>query len=664
MNDVMYWAKDAPEIIVDKLLEKRSTVGGFSSTGGIFQSHMAAFWRNTLAYYAPILEAESWKSALSTLGARGEIVSMKVAKARTQLRQHASLLSRTRLSYETIVDIDDASAQVTAKLGKNIANHLIESQGLQQKRERAIEWAALLGMSFIICTWRPDKGSAYQPTENDQMLMTGDVNFEVMNVTDVTFDWTIDDWKEQCHVEIRRKRNRFDLIAEVEIMQIDPEEKEKMIKQIFSLPSIASDETEFANTYFLTNQPNEDMVYEYQWFHKTTPSLPQGRIVRYLTRDIILEDAINGYECLPVEPIIFEPILKTGLGYPIFSSLLPAQEMLDHMFSSMATNAGLTALGAILNPEGSGVTIDDIGGMKLINYRPQGAEGGGAPQAFVWPQMSGDNMQFQDRIINAMDEISMLNATLRGQSSANVTSGAMAATLSANAMEFFSTSQQAVDSAFENAMTHAFMAYKVYAKTEQIISINGESSVGYSKQFKADDVKNIKRVKMKQTNPLLTQISGRIQMTESLMQYGVLKDPDKVVQILEGAPMSSIYKEQWTEKIAIQQEIDMIFEGKEVFPLQTDNHPMFISAYREILSSPEFRLNSDLSAAVVQLIMTRAEMEQQLDPMVKALLRGQPQPQVVPIPSGQSNAAQETNPNAGQPQRAEPAQPAQPQGGI
>jgi hypothetical protein len=54
---------------------------------------------------------------------------------------------------------------------------------------------------------------------------------------------------------------------------------------------------------------------------------------------------------------------------------------------------------------------------------------------------------------------------------------------------------------------------------------------------------------------------------------------------------------------------------------------MFINAYKKLLYNPHVRTQSPLTQTIVQLMQERIMMEQQLDPMLKAMLRGEPLPE-------------------------------------
>ena len=88
----------------------------------------------------------------------------------------------------------------------------------------------------------------------------------------------------------------------------------------------------------------------------------------------------------------------------------------------------------------------------------------------------------------------------------------------------------------------------------------------------------------------------------------------------------AVYAVLGNSKRAVQGEIDAILEGRPVAPMMTDNHPMFINAYKKLLYNPYVRTQSEITQAVIALMMERISMEQQLDPMLKAILRGEQMP--------------------------------------
>lgn len=661
-KDDQYWAAktDAREMVA-KLESSRANWIDQSTSSGMFSGYVQAYWRNTVAYYSNLLGPQNWQSALEYAGVKGEHIKVKIPRARTFIRQFVTLTTRQRLAFEPLVDVDDAKPQMTAKIGRQLANHVVLTEGIDQKQEHAAELAATVGMSFYFTQWRTDRGSEYLPMDA-QMLYTGAPSVTVHDIQDVEWDWTIRDWKQVIRAVVRQKQNRWDLIADVEKDQErTPEEKEAMKQRIRALPSAESEKRHWNNLNFVSGIINDDMVFVYTFIHKPTPALPRGRMTTFATRDLIFRDQMsNPYGSLPVEPVIFESMKDTSLGYPLLSSLLPAQEMFDHSFSVTATNQSAFGVQSLLNPRGSKISVEDLAGMKVINYTPQGADGGGKPEAMQWPATPPEIMNFASRLGEELSELAMSSATLRGQAPPNVTSGAMAATLSANSMEFLSGAQRANDTALENTMNHVMRAYQTFPSVDQIIEVTGEQALAYTKKVSKDALAGLRKVTLKRTSPMLNSQAGRIQLGESLMDRGLLKDPAMLVNLFNGAPPEVLWKGQWMENIAVQAELDALLEGRNVFPLETDNHPLYIAAYKELIDNPIIRERTDLPQIIMPLMKTRIGMEMQMDPTLKAFLRGQPLPEQAPPAQGGGGTSMAQGSKPLESGAAAPAQPAQP----
>lgn len=595
-----YFAKQDANELISHLSNHILLWGTNTSASSVYTGIIAAYWRNMAAYYSPLMNPDSWMSSLGYVGEQGELVRMVVPIARTLIQQYVSLVTRQRLNFECITDVTDSNPLMTVRLGKAICNAVSEKNRLDEKAQRLAERVAVFGMGFISCTWETDKGYIYSKNDDESYNYSGEPHIETHDMMDVVFDWSVEDWGNLDWVVVKRVKNRWNLISQ------HPELK----SEIISLPSVKETRQTLPNYNFLARYDNSDMIYVYEFYHKPTPALPHGRMTIYGGPNCVFFDSpdVNPYECLPVFCIKFEQIAGTGLGFPLLSSMLPAQEMFDHSMSVIATNQQAFGVQSVLVPKGADISVNDLQGMNFITYTAANAEGGGKPEPLQLTATPPEVNAFADRLRDLMGEISMINSTLRGSPPSNVTSGAMAATLSANALEFLSNASKAMTINMEALMNLAIKCYKKFANVDQIVDIVGDNLTSYVKEFKADTLKSINRIKVREQNPLLSSVAGRLQLTDSLMQSGLIKDPSKYFGILEGAPVQSLYEDSYDEQIVVQQEIDAIMDGRNVMPIITDNHPLFIKGYKKILANPIVRVNSTIVQTVIQLMTERIKM--------------------------------------------------------
>ncbi|MGL5096343.1 MAG: hypothetical protein ACRDD1_12185, partial [Planctomycetia bacterium] len=170
-------------------------------------------------------------------------------------------------------------------------------------------------------------------------------------------------------------------------------------------------------------------------------------------------------------------------------------------------------------------------------------------------------------------------------------------------------------------------------------------------------------IKIRTQSPMMNTVAGRLQFADGLLQKGLV-DPTKYFAIIEGAPIGELFDSELSENTSVQQEIDALMDGLNVLPLLTDNHPLFIRAYRTLLYNQHVRTNSELKDHVLELIFQRVRMEEtlQADPVLFQILRGQPSPMaaMAPPPGEQAPPPEAQAMQPAEPPVSDVSQPAEP----
>jgi hypothetical protein len=657
-----YFASDEIDTLVDTCETKITNWGAGAGSSGFMASVVKGIWRNNAAYYASLLEPESWDTSLVFGGSQGEFVKSIIPKARTLVRQHVGLATKQRYSFDVVTDVEDSDPIRTAQIGNSIVKYDSEQQKIDLLAERIVETCDIEGWCFVTNTWDTGKGRIYgRMDEAGNMLYSGGNNFEMYTLQDVVFDWTKKRPEDLDWIICRRKMNRWDLAAQF------PE----IAEQIASLPAAENEKQTMVSLQMDDAHEDIDTVYVREFYHKPTPALPFGRMAVYCSKDVVLYDGENPYECIPGVMFVFQQIKNTLLGYPMMSNLLASQELYSGEMSTIATNHAAFGVQSVLVPKGSNISVNQVSkGMTFIDYTPQNAEGGGKPEPMQLTSTPPEIFNFTNMLSATLEELSGINSTLRGQPPANVTSGAMAATLSANALEFIYSDTKGLTIGLEHLMSLSIKNYQKFASVEQIIDVIGEGNTSTAQEFKADDIKSIKSVKIRQGNPLLNTIAGRLQLGESilpLLQQGKNDAISRYLGLLEGKPVETMFQSELSEDTAVQLEVEALQRGEQVAPLITDNHPMYIRAYQKLLYNPAVRQNGAVVQSLLSLIMERTTLEAQCPPDLKAILRNQPMPMMPPgmPPQGGAPGQEQPPSEAVAPQVVtEPSQsaaPAQPQ---
>lgn len=620
-----YWAASGdPKELVSRLMQYHDH-WDMSGTHPV----VTAWIRNTVAYYSNILDATSWDSALSFSGEQGELVKMVVPQARSLIEQLVTLVTKSKLSYSAVAETQGRDVIKVTRLADSLANQVVEEQSLDTENYYLMEIAAVMGGAFTHTTWRTDKGR-FAAVDNvdgfERLLYDGDLDIQIKNPYEVYYDYSVSKWQDIGWAEVRSKRNRYDLIAQFPHLE----------DEILAIPSIKDVKTIQSHYQRMVNE--DDLIYVYEFYAKPSPALPEGRMMFYGSHDAVFYDGINRYKSIPIEPLMPKRINNTMLGYPMLSDLLPAQEMLDHSFSAIATNQSAHAVQNVTIPKGASITVDDVAGMNWITYTPQNVPGGGKPEPLNLVKSAPETFKFIDVLKAHMEEVSQINSALRGQPPTGVTSGVAIATLHASALEFITGAFKAYKGCMEKTMMHAINAYRRFAKTPHIVRMSGKQHTSFIQEFIGDELDPIKAVKLPITSPLMQTIAGRVDIAEKVVQSGLVTNVQDYISIIEGSPLNQLWETELSENDRIQEENEMMAQGQKPMILFVDDHAAHIRKHAVLLNDRANREDGENTEVILNHIMEHVEHSKQQDPYLTAMVRTgkqPPPPGAQPGPGGQ-----------------------------
>lgn len=628
-----YWMKMDAMTLADRL-ENYKTKFFSTSMNPIWQT-----WnKNSIAYFSNVLDSQSWTSALNFKGEQGELVEMKVPEARALIRNLITLITKQRLAFASIAMIKDRDVVEEMRIANALLEQVVDEQTLDMKQERLVELGLVLGISYLATTWRTDKGEAYAVDENGGILYKGALEMSVFHLSDVIYDFTIEEWEDLPWLMLRRKRNRWDLI----------EQHKALEEPIIALESVNDQVT--SRDYF--GMDENDLVYVYELYHRPTPALPNGRMMMFSDRNSVYFDGINAYGTIPVETFKPEGIFGMSFGYPALSSLLPLQEMFDHEYSAVATNHSAFAVQNITAARGSEIQVEELLGMNLISYTPTQTPGGGKPEALQLTADSPNSFKFMDQLGKEMGRLANVNEAVRGELGANA-SGVAIATLTTNALEFLNSYTKALSICFEKSMMHAINAYKKFCKLPEMVKIVGKNNQTIAKEFVGNQLEPIESIKIQSVNPLMQTISGRLELASKLAQEGMIKSTQEYVAVLDGQPLSRMFESDLKQSDLKEQENQDFLEGKQVFPLATDDHAGHIQKHSDLLNDTNVRRNSDMIDAIMNHIEQHLSLFKQTDPMLMAMVNTGKPPEQTGVPQNAENAGGGAPPQGGPDQVAQ-----------
>lgn len=647
-----YWF--AMEDAVQVVRQLRPDDKGF----GHAANPMASVWsRNLYIYYSNVVRPQNWDTGLNFTGTQGELVEMLVPMARSLTRQMVSIVTKQKLAFSVIADNTQSEVIQTARLGNSLVKHIVKQQELDTVYENMFEHSLLTGMGFLYSQWRTDKGEYYTRDMNGVDHFKGDLEITAPSIWDMDFDPMIPDPKDWQWCQVRKIHNRWDLIAQF------PELKRELIM----VPSIRDVNGGLING-FDYSPSDEDNIYVYTAYHKKSPTLPNGRMIAYCTERTILFDGDNIYGDLPVYVCRAEPMPGTSYGYPYFSNLIQAQEMLDNTLSTIATNTSTFGVQSVTAARGSNIDVVQIAGMNYVMYTPTDGANGGRPEPMQLTEVAADSWKFYDVLKSLLLDISMINSALRGDPPTGVTSGAAIATLTTTALESVASSSKAARLCLRKCMLGSINAYKRMANVERTMDIGGVGNQAYSKSFKGSDLDGIKDVDIAELNPLMHTMMGRKTEAQELMKTGLITNIKGYFSVIEGAPVSELYENELSQEDLVKRENEALLTGEQVITVNIDDHAYHIMMHSMLLNDPKVRLNEGMSQGVLAHILQHYEEATKQDPMFAAMVKtgklpeGGFQPPQLPTPPPSAMPPEED----GRPGRnsGKPAKPAMPAGDM
>lgn len=616
-----YWATWDGEDLAKKLDD-----GHARFRNGRWSPLYDAWVKNTYHYYSAVLDSTSWMTSLNFTGEQGELVEMKIPEARRAIRDRLSLVTKQRLAFNAIAMAEGSDVTEEMRIANAIAEATVQSEKLDKKQELLCELGAVTGTSFISARWRSDKGSpkivvpGEAEEQTDQVLYDGDVEIRVHHLSDVWFNYRIPEWDDLDWVEVRVRMNRWALIAQ------HPE----LTDEILKLPS-TTDEMRLKPEMPIDEQ---DHVWVYEWYHRPRPGLDQGRLFVYANPKTIFYDDVNPYKTIPIERYMPEPIFGLGYGYPQLSNLLPAQEMLDHEMSCIASNHSALGVQNVAIARGAEETVQQFYGLNLFKYTPvPNAKDGGLPQALQLTQSSPESFKFGEILSRKISQLGGLNDAIKGEVAPS-TSGVAIATLTTNALEFMNIDSKEVQTVMERTMMHTIRAFRAFAKVPRLVRLTGKNYQTYTKEFTGDKLAPIEAVKLQTVNPLMQTIAGRMDIAEKSLKTGLVKNMQEYVSILDGEPLSKLFDADLSQNDLIASENEQLAQGQSVLALYLDNHALHIFKHKCLLNDPNIRKNSDRVAEIIAHIEQHEQFATSVNPLVQAMANTGQMPEGGMAPGG------------------------------
>lgn len=603
-NDNIYFAAKESNETAEILMQKSQDWFQSLETTG-YLNKLKTMWA---AYHGCYYTESGDSHTISFGGEQGELTQMAVNHLRNLVQHMLNMITSTRPAMQARSINTDYKSEVQTKLANGLLDYYMRDHRLEEYLKTAVEYAIVFGTGYIKLEWNSTKGEAYD--FNDELgveVRPGDIDFENLSPFDVMFDTNREDRKHDW-VLCRSFKNRYDLKAKY------PELEDEIMKC-----RTKSELMQFSSFGF--SHDETDLIPVYEFYHKRTEAMPEGRYLLYASEDAILLDSPMPYRNLPVYCIAPGYYLGTPYGYTPMFDLLPMQDAVNSLYSTILSNQTAFGVQNIVIPKGANVSISELsGGLNVI----EADETNGSIRPLNLTQTPKEVFDFLAIIERQMETISGVNAVSRGNPDPNLRSGNALALIQSMTLQFMSGLQQSYVMLIEDMGTGIINVLKDHANVPRVATIVGKSQKAYIKEFTGDDLDSVNRVVVDIGNPLARTTAGRVEMAEQMMQMGVIKTPEQYFAVINTGNLDAMTENTQSQLFSVKDENERLVTGEDVIAIFTDDHVLHIKEHSAILANPELRFDMDLVQRTTAHVQEHINLLRNTDPDILMILGQQP----------------------------------------
>lgn len=604
-QDEVYFAKKKAEDCAGILLSKGDSFFNILRANAYLEK-MSRMWR---AYHGAYSNDLGYGHRVEFSGEQGELVMLPVNHFANIAQHIYTMITANRPTMDARAVNTDYKSLAQTYIANGVLDYYMREKHLEDCLKKATEMAIVLGTGFIKLDWNATAGEAYDADpETGEMVYEGELEFTNLSPFDVVVDGTKETWNNEW-VLTRSFQNRYNLIAKY------PELKDKLLgvkpknqSAVYRLAVFSNDDT--------------DDVPVYEFYHKRTEAMPDGRYMLFVDSDIVLLDTKMPYRVLPVFRITPREIMGTPYGYTPMFDIFPIQEGINSLYSTIMTNQNAFGVQNLFVPRGSDLSIESLDGAMNI------VEGNAKPEPLQLTATPPEVFNFLNMLIQSAETISGVNSVTRGNPEASLKSGTALALVQSMSLQYISGLQQSYVKLIEDVGTAIIQILKDFATTPKVIALVGKNNRPLLKEFTGEQISAINRVVVDVGNPLARTTAGRVQMAEQMLQMNLIKSPEQYFQVINTGKIETMFEGEMNELLLIKSENEQMLEGRDVIVSPLDKHRLHINEHKAVLSDPDLRRDPELVSIVLGHIEKHLNSLRETDPALLQLVGEQPLPPI------------------------------------
>jgi translation initiation factor IF-1 len=577
----------------------------------LYQSAKYQYWKKSYqAYYGGIPGYSG--PGIKRVGERGEVTSIVVNIYRNLIQHLLVMVTSERPALELRAINSDSRSLAQTMLGEGIIEYYMREKRLGRIWTRAIEKSLVFDESYITMEWDPNLGQDYGVDPmSQQKVKEGDISYRDLSplrvVKDVERESDQQDW-----YNFRYKVNKFDIAARF------PE----LSAQVLACDNLDNKSLGVLDLWHLPVEHKNDDVWFNVFMHKKTDALPEGRLVHWLTGDIVLLDSPLPYKNMPVYRCSPADWLERSDGYTPGYDVIALQEALNELATRVLSNNMTFAMQNVQGPKQADIDVTQLpGGLNYIGVDQKQGE----IKPLQLTASPPETYKFLDLLEKWGDLMMGLNSVAKGnpEGALKGASGSAMALLAAQAIKFSGGLQMAANDLLESVGTGTIEFLQTFAQTKRMATIAGKSKRAYMKEFSSTNLDKINRAIVQQTTALSKTTSGRLEMARDLLSAQILRTGEEYMQVVMTGNLEPLVESDQSTLMLVKVENESLRDGKQVRAIISDRHDIHIREHDVVTNDPELRMEEGAQPIVEAALMHKQEhidLWKSMDPQLAGLL--------------------------------------------
>ncbi len=640
MEKLTYWAAETDQRkLINRTLDRWAWhIGSLRGTGRL--DKIRALFS---AYYGRGTDGMRDSSRQLDTGEQGEVTEMHVNAVKPIIQNTLSIICGTRPGVKPVATNGDSATSAQTRLALGLHEFYDRKMSAKSIEIETVRGGLITSAMSLVQEWKPSAGEEIGVDENNHLLFEGDIGLFTVPPWRIAYEPGASNEAERRWCLFKRKANRHDLIANCK----DTYSREKLEKgdgaqsstrDTVPLSSLTDGYFNGLNALFGEVINPEDEVWLWELRHMPTPSLPLGRLVKFVEPDIVLFDSmavqVDGeqkatsypYEELHAYEYCPERVIGTTFGHSNSFDILGLQEMLDQVTATIATTVNVLGMPMIWSQVGSGPNMTNLeSGVKLMETMTK-------PEQITFEALSPEMLKASDWVFSQMRQSAALNDTVMGSPPTGMPASAQALQR-AQAVSYHQVAQDEWVRLVEKNANGRLRLLKRFARTKRIAEIAGVAGAYEVKEWQREDIAGVERFQVEPINPMSTTFEGR-QMIADSMQLS----PDQMFDFMTTGNLSDVTNAQKQQVELVESNTAKLLSGIGLAPvdmeqsqlagepifiddgqehlkiLKSDPHHIAIMSYLSVVNNPAARGDATLMQNAVDAVMESFRLWGQLTP--------------------------------------------------